>query len=58
MTKKQFLKDTKLTLDYISEINTKKLTKIERKELESELLTLWNTIYTNCKDINKRYKKN
>ena len=55
MTKKQFLKDAKLTLTYISEINTRNLTRIERKELELELLRLWNTIYTNCKDINKRY---
>lgn len=57
MTKKQFLKDTKLTLDYISEINTRNLTRIERDELNLELLRLWHTIYTNCKDINQRYSR-
>ena len=57
MKKNEFCKDAKLALTYISEINTKKLTRIERNELELELLRLWNVIYTNYKDINKRYKR-
>lgn len=57
MNKNQFIKATKWTFTYISEINTKKLTRVERNALNFELLRLWNAIYVNCKDINKRYNK-
>lgn len=57
MNKDKFLQWTKLTLADVSDVNVKKLTKVEKEMFEKELMQLWNTIYINCKDINKRYSR-